>query len=66
MDHLSLTTLSKDENTAELGWSMTDVVRVNKIPPTNSPEVQAWMQSVANSDISIPGLVPTVDGESQC
>jgi peptidoglycan/xylan/chitin deacetylase (PgdA/CDA1 family) len=31
-------------------------------PPTNSPEVQQWIQEVANSGITIPNISPTVPG----
>jgi hypothetical protein len=31
-------------------------------PPTNSPEVQAWIQQVQNSGIPIPNIAPAVAG----
>jgi peptidoglycan/xylan/chitin deacetylase (PgdA/CDA1 family) len=35
---------------------------LDKPPPTNSPQVQTWIQQVANSGITIPNIAPTVAG----
>ncbi|THH17399.1 hypothetical protein EW146_g3392 [Bondarzewia mesenterica] len=35
---------------------------LDKPPPTDSPEVQQWIQQVMNSGVSIPGFSPTVAG----
>ncbi|KAI0274859.1 glycoside hydrolase/deacetylase [Gloeopeniophorella convolvens] len=35
---------------------------LDKPPPTDSPEVQAWIQEVQNSGVQIPGFAPTVAG----
>ncbi|KAG8870617.1 chitin deacetylase [Serendipita sp. 405] len=35
---------------------------LDKLPPTDSPEVKQWIQDVANSGITIPDITPTVAG----
>ena len=40
----------------------TNYPTLDKTPPTDSPEVQQWIQEVANSGITIPDIDPTVAG----
>ncbi|KAI0786100.1 hypothetical protein C8Q75DRAFT_867513 [Abortiporus biennis] len=35
---------------------------LDKVPPTDSPQVQQWIQDVANSGITIPNITATVAG----
>ncbi|KAJ8454097.1 hypothetical protein ONZ51_g13226 [Trametes cubensis] len=35
---------------------------LDKVPPTDSPEVQQWIQEVQNSGVEIPNIQPTVAG----
>jgi len=35
---------------------------LDRPPPTDSPEVQAWIQEVANTGITIPDIAPNVVG----
>jgi len=35
---------------------------LDKPPPTDSPQVQQWIQEVANSGVTIPNITPTVAG----
>ena len=42
----------------------TEYLMMDKISPTNSTEVQAWTQEVANSGLPDSGLASTVDGQS--
>ncbi|PVG00996.1 putative chitin deacetylase [Serendipita vermifera] len=42
--------------------SITSYPALDQTPPTNSPEVQQWLQEVANSGIPIPNIPPTVAG----
>ncbi|KZT23793.1 carbohydrate esterase family 4 protein [Neolentinus lepideus HHB14362 ss-1] len=35
---------------------------LDKVPPTDSPEVQQWIQEVANSGVTIPNITATVAG----
>lgn len=39
-----------------------DYPTLDKTPPTDSPQVQQWIQEVANSGVVIPDIAPTVLG----
>jgi hypothetical protein len=39
--------------------------KADRVPPTDSPQVQAWLAEVAASGIQVPGIAPT-DADAGC